>query len=172
MHSDADYVTAINTEPYVIRGTDRVRNPVAMPALIELNAGGDEETLDVTPAEFRFAQGDPAPSRAYRLYDWEADTLMTSGTYDTGAMHYSHPVPIKGYEQVNMSVRADTASATDGLVTEVLTQEENWRPVDTYDLGADEFYYLDVNVDFPLMRVGYEPSADGASITDAEVNLA
>jgi len=94
---------------------------------------------------------------------------MTSGTYASGSVHRSAPIPIAGYEGKTLAIRADTASVADGLVTEVYTTADNWRTIDTYTLGANEFYYLDINVDFPLLRIGYEPSADGASITDAQV---
>jgi len=167
--------TLYTGEPYVVRVLP-LDLPSAMSALFELGVEDPEGTypeytVDINPTLVRWNSGSPTPPRTYRLYDGGADTLLTSGTYDTGTSYKSHPVPIRGYEQVNMSIRADTASVAGGLITQVLTQDGNWRTIDTYDLGANEFYYLDVNVDFPLLRVGYEPSANGASITDAEVNL-
>jgi len=165
-------------EPYCVRITP-CDLPSRMATMVELTVEDPEGTYpeytveDLVPDNYRWNQGSPTPSRTFRLHDEGADTLMTSGTYAAGAVHYSHPVPIKGYGEKTVAFRADTATATGSpLVTEVYTQDLNWRAIDSYDLGANEFYYLDVNVDFPLLRVGYEPSADGASITDAEVNLA
>jgi len=156
--------------PYAIGGVE-APSSTSLSVIAEL-MGGEGMSADVfPPANVRFSEGEPYPPRNFRLYDEGASTLMTSGTYDTGTSYKSHPVPIFGFEGVTLSIRADTASVVNGLTTEVLTQEGNWRPIDTYDLGANEFYYLDVNAEFPLMRVGYEPSANGASITDAEVTL-
>jgi len=136
------------------------------------NNNGFPNTLELEFDDFNYAESTPSPIPGqWPLYDWQADTLLTSGTYDTGTSYRSHPVPIQGKEGITVAIRADTASVADGLKTQVLTAEGNWRTIDTYTLGANEFYYLDVNVDFPLLRVRYEPSGDGASITDAEVSV-
>lgn len=162
-------------EPYIVRVVP-FDVPTSMPVLFEAGVEDPEGTypeytVPFTPDGIKWSSGSPTPPRTYRLHDEAASTLMTSGTYDTGTNYKSHPVPIKGYREKTLAIRADTASVADGLITQVLTQNGNWRTIDTYDLGANEFYYLDINVDFPLLRIGYEPSADGASITDAEVNL-
>jgi len=164
-------VVKSNTAPYSI-GRIGGKPPTNMPGIVEAFMNGETWKPPVAPTEIRWSSGDPTPSRTYRLYDDEADTLMTSGTYAAGAVHYSHPVPVKGYGKKTLAFRADTATASGSpLETQVYTQDGSWRTIDSYDLGVDEFYHLDIDVDFPLVRVGYEPSADGASITDAEVNL-
>ena len=67
--------------------------------------------------------------------------------------------------------RADTDSVTDGLRIEVFTQEGNWRLYDAITASANELESYIISGNFPLVRIGYEPSADGASITDAEIHL-
>jgi len=133
------------------------------------NTGSEALTWETSPHEHGHRDGDPMPSRTYRLYDYQADTLLTEGTYDTGTSYKSHPVP--GLRKDSIRFRADTASVTDGLRVEALTQEGNWRALETYDLAANDLWYADVNAEVPLIRIGYEPSADGASITDAEVSV-
>jgi len=116
-------------------------------------------------------QGQSMYGKSLPLYDYEASTLLTSGTYASGASHKSHPIPIHGYNNKTLLFRADTASVTDGLQIEVLTQEGNWRTYDTITTSANSLESYIVSGNFPLMRIGYEPSADGASITDAEMEL-
>jgi len=161
-------ITANNTPPYVVK-TTRAKPPTTIPTLLEFNAGGEEATADLEPKEYRFAEGKANPPRTYRLYDWEADTLLTSGTYDTGTSYKSHPIPTVGYSAKAFLFRADTDSTTDGLAVEVLTQEGNWRTYLTRTYSANTLESIEPTGEFPLMRLAYEPSADGASITDAEV---
>jgi len=127
-------------------------------------------SFDMGAGDVRFSHGSPRPPRTYRLYDFEADTLMTSGTYDSGVSHKSHPFPLAGYENIAVHFRADTA-ATDGLVIEILTQEGNWRTYDTITATANELETYAITNPAPLGRIGYNPDADGASITDAEVSM-
>jgi len=128
-------------------------------------------SFDMGAGDVRFSHGSPRPPRTYRLYDFEADTLLTTGTYDTGTSHKSHPVPVFGRENKSFKFRADTDSATDGLVVEEYTQEGNWRTYETRTYTANNFEVITPAAEAVLMRIGYEPSADGASITDAEAVL-
>jgi len=162
-------------EPYVVRVAP-FSLPAAMPALVELSVEDPagtypEYTVGFNAQWYRWSSGSPAPPRTYRLYDEGASTLMTSGTYDSGTSHKSHPVPTRGYSNKTLLFQADTDSASAGLTIEVLTQEGNWRTYDslTYSGGSLESYTISGN--FPLARIGYEPSVDGASVTDAEVHL-
>jgi len=166
----ADVTLYDNTEPYPIRVLDG-KMPTAMNTLAEIDAGG--KSVDVPPdvTLFRWAVGEPAPPRTYRLYDAGASTLLTSGTYDTGVSHKSHPVPIAGYDKATLLFRADTDSVADGLTIEILTQEGNWRTYRAYDYTGGTLHDFTLAGSAPLMRIGYEPSADGASITDAEVSI-
>lgn len=162
-------------EPYVVRVVP-IRIPSALTTLFELTVEDPEGTypeytVDITPNHFRWSSGGPTPSRTYRLYDEAASTLMTSGTYDSGASHKSHPVPVQGYDGKTLLFRADTDSVTDGLRIEVFTQEGNWRLYDAITASANELESYIISGNFPLVRIGYEPSADGASITDAEIHL-
>jgi len=111
------------------------------------------------------------PARTFRLYDWKTDSLMTSGTYNSGTSHKSHPVPIHGYSNKTLLFQADTDSASDGLTIEVLTQEGNWRTYDSLTYSGNSLESYTISGNFPLVRIGYEPSADGASVTDAEAHL-
>ena len=61
---------------------------------------------------------------------------------------------------------------TDGLTVEMLTQEESWRTYATRSPTANDLEVINLAGRMPLVRIGYEPSADGASITDAEVTMA
>jgi len=119
----------------------------------------------------QYHPGSPYPPRTFNLYDDAASTLMTSGTYASGVSHKSHPIPIHGYDGKTLLFRADTDSVTDGLQIEVYTQAGNWRVYDTVTASANSLESYIITGDFPLVRVGYEPSADGASITDAEVTM-
>jgi len=180
-----------NTEPYVVgtfpfafhgeapmklrnqRGTYEDADEYEWPVMPNVTEEEYERGVDKYPGigEFGFQPGDPLPPRTYRLYDWQADTLMTSGTYDSGTSHKSHPIPIHGYDSKTLLFRADTDSVTDGLQIEVYTQEENWRLYDSVTTSANSLESYVLTGNFPLARIGYEPSADGASITDAEAHL-
>jgi len=111
------------------------------------------------------------PARTFRLHDFGADTLLTSGTYDTGTSYKSHPIPVLGYDDKAFLFRADTDSVADGLAVEVLTQEGNWRTYLTRTYSANTLESIEPTGEFPLMRLAYEPSVDGASITDAEATV-
>jgi len=155
-----------NTEPYgvaVVPG----RVPERMPAFLE---NPTDNLMEFPPVDVRLSSGLPHPTRTYRLYDAGADTLLTSGTYASGISHKSHPFPGAGYENRTILFRADTA-ATGGLTVEVYTQDGNWRVIETYDYSAGDAKYISVGAEFPLMRIGYNPDADGASITDAQVSM-
>jgi len=106
-----------------------------------------------------------------RLMDAGANTFLTDGTYDTGVSHKSHPIPTHGFDGKSLYFRADTDSVTDGLTVEIRTREGNWRVYDSINYSANSLREYMPTGDFPLMRIGYEPAADGASITEAEVNL-
>jgi len=57
-------------------------------------------------------------------------------------------------------------------VIEELTEEGNWRPVVTRTYStANEYETITPTHEAVFMRLSYEPSADGASITDAEAVL-
>jgi len=160
----------IGYPPYaVIRGA-----PLSQPMFfVELQntASDTEQNVPLRPFGTRFVPGHPVRPRTYRLRDDGADTLLTSGTYDTGTSYKSHPVPALGYDGKTLLFRADTDSVTDGLGVEVLTQEGNWRTYLTRTYSANTLESIVPTGEFPLMRLAYEPSADGASITDAEVSL-
>jgi len=167
----ADINIKDDTEPYAIVMT-RGKAPSRLPTLLEVtNVSGTERTVEFGVRDYRFAPGDPCPSRNYRLYDDEADTLMTSGFYDTGTSYKSHPIPVQGYGSKTLLFRADTDSVSGGLQIEVYTAERNWRVYDSVTYSAGNLRQYTPTGNFPLMRIGYEPSADGASITDAEVSL-
>jgi len=152
--------------------TTRGDIPGALPVLVEQQGPSDSEAKTlVSPKDVRWVEDDPQPPRTWQLYDFQADTLMTSGTYDTGTSHKSHPVPIKGYDAETLLFRADTDSVAGGFRVEVLTQEGNWRAIETYDYTAGDSWYANITAEYPLVRIGYEPSADGASITDAELSM-
>lgn len=108
------------------------------------------------------------PARTFRLYDDGADTLLTAGTYDTGTSHKTHPVPVLGYRDKSFKFRADTDSTADGLAVEELTQEGNWRTWTTRTYAANDYEIINPSGQAVLMRLAYEPAANGASITDAE----
>jgi len=141
------------------------------PGLVELI--GDYEGLewDIKPVDVRFTRMGLFPSRVWRLHDSGADTLMTEGTYDTGSLHWSHPIPTLGYKNKTFKFRADTDSMTDGLRIGWYDQEGHmlYLVKKTYDAGED--YVEKITGDHPMMRLGYEPASDGASITYAEVVL-
>jgi len=155
--------------PYAVRGVG-VPFPESMSAIAELV--GEGLSADVfPPANARYSEGEPYPPRNFRLYDYGATTLLTEGTYDTGVSHKSHPVPTLGFDSKTFLFRADTDSTTDGLVLEVLTQEGNWRTYETRTYSANTLEVITPAGEAVLARIGYEPSADGASITDAEAVL-
>jgi len=161
----------ISYPPYMI-----VRSPAPfsprLPVLFEFWNDADEPlTVDMPRGDFGMAHGDPIPPRTYRLHDFEADTLLTSGTYDTGTSYKSHPIPVHGYNAKALLFRADTDSASDGLAVEVLTQEGNWRTYLTRTYSANSLESIEPTGEFPLMRLAYEPASDGASITDAEATV-
>jgi len=166
-----DTIVSENSEPYAVGTYRKNWRPIScvmfdMPGPESLKI---EEDFDVR--NWFFLSGEPAPPRNYRLYDYEADTLLTAGTYDTGTSHKSHPVPVQGYRDVSIYFRADTASTTDGLAVEIYTQNGNWRTYATRTLAANELEVINLTGRTPLLRVAYEPSATGASITDAEVTM-
>jgi len=167
----ADINVVNDTEPYAIVMT-RGKPPSRLPTLLEAsNGSGTERTVEFGVRDYRFASGDPCPPRNYRLHDAGADTLLTSGTYDTGTSHKSHPIPVQGYSAKAFLFRADTDSTSDGLAVEVLTQEGNWRTYLTRTYSANSLELIEPAGEFPLMRLAYEPTADGASITDAEATV-
>jgi len=152
--------------------TTRGDIPGALPVLVEQQGPSDSEAKTlVNPKNVRWTEDDPQPPRTWQLYDFQADTLLTEGTYDTGVSHKSHPVPVHGYDAKAFLFQADTDSVADGLAVEVLTQEGNWRTYLTRTYSADTLESIEPTGEFPLMRLAYEPSADGASITDAEATV-
>jgi len=172
VHSNYMTSTWDNVQPYTIKSVP-VTPPKAMNVLIEMkiDTRTDYTLESLTLVNIRVAEGDPTPPRSFPLYDEKADTLLTSGTYDTGTSYKSHPFPALGYKSKTLLFRADTGSTTNGLRIEVLTQEGNWRVYDSLTYSAGDLEYYGISADFPLVRIGYEPSADGASITDAELHL-
>jgi len=169
--SNINHTISDNSPPYAVGTFKGTWRPIT--AVMHDTAGPQSVgmELDYDVRDLFFFSGEWTPPRTYRLYDWEADTLLTSGTYDTGTSHKSHPVPVQGYDSKTLLFRADTDSVTDGLQVEVLTQEGNWRVYDTITASADSLESYIITGDFPLVRIGYEPSADDASITDAEVTM-
>jgi len=162
----------INPPPYGIGTNTTYPVPHSNHAFMRWLASPDEEfTFDCVPEDLYVAEGSPCPPRTWSLYDAGADTLLTEGTYDTGTSYKSHPIPVAGYDSKTLFFRADTDSVTDGLAVEVLTQEGNWRTYDTITASANSLESYIISGDFPLVRIGYEPSADGASITDAELTV-
>jgi len=163
--------TIENTEPYVI-GCYPTDIPTAMPAFWEVNNDTDSPvTVGIKANDFIVSSGVEVPARLYRLYDWKASSLLTSGTYDSGTSHKSHPFPVLPFDTVTILFRADTDSASDGFTIEVLTQEGSWRTYDSFTTSANTLRQCTITGRFPFARIGYEPSADGASITDAEVSV-
>jgi len=163
-----------NTEPYAVSLINS-RVPPHQPTLIEAypRKNGEPVELDVEfPINhFRWTEGQAAPPRTFRLKDAGASTLLTEGTYDTGVSHKSHPVPTAGYRAKGFLFQADTDSTADGLAVEVFTQDGNWRTYLSRTYSANTLESIEPTGEFPLMRLAYEPSADGASITDAEVTV-
>jgi len=170
MFSQGEVVTS---PPYAIHLLSGVA-PKSMPVILELSRSNNTPpyrpkfSFDIGAGDVRFSHDSPKPPRLYRLHDLNADTLLTSGTYDTGASHKSHPVPVYGRENKSFKFRADTDSVTDGLVVEEYTQEGNWRTYETRTYTAGDLEVITPAGEAVLMRIGYEPSGDGASITDAE----
>lgn len=128
----------------------------------------EEVRWEVHPYYLRGSDSTPSPPRVFQLYDWKSDTLMTSGTYTTGSYHYSHPFPLLGNEEEYIHFQADNY-ATDGLIVQHLTQEGNWRTILSKTPTGDAYVVYDIGGPRYLGRVGYQPSADGASIDEAEV---
>jgi len=159
-----------NTEPYSII-LNPARYPTTMPAFLELHGDYEKVTASTKVSNFRWSSEPLSPPRSFRFYDEGADTFLTEGTYDTGTSYKSHPVPVAGYGDRTLLFRADTDSVANGLQIEVYTQSGNWRIYDSITTSANELESYIITGDFPLVRIGYEPSADGASITDAEVHL-
>jgi len=157
-------------DPYWVSGVG-FGLPKELPNLVELHEGTEVQTWEIG-YRYQVEPGAALPPKCLRLYDFEAGTLMTSGTYDSGTSHKSHPIPVYGYSDKSIYFRADTDSATDGLAVEALTQEGNWRTYETRTLSANSLEVFNLAGEMPLVRIGYEPSADGASITDAEAALA
>ena len=161
-----------NSPPYAVGTFKRSWRPITVVMHDTAGPQSVEMEIDHDVRNLFFFSAEPAPPRTYRLYDWEADTLLTSGTYDSGVSHKSHPVPVQGYDDVSIYFRADTDAVTDGLTVEMLTQEESWRTYATRSPTANDLEVINLAGRMPLVRIGYEPSADGASITDAEVTMA
>jgi len=161
-----------DTEPYAIV-IAKEQPPMAMNTLMEFYSPdyGDEITAGFPAGGTRVTTVNPHPPKSYALYDDGSSTLLTEGTYDTGTSYKSHPVPVQGYSGKTLLFRADTDSVSGGLRIEVLTQEGNWRLYDSITASANELESYIISGNFPLARIGYEPSADGASITDAEIHL-
>lgn len=118
---------------------------------------------------FRWTEGQPHPKRIFRLVRDQTIIPLTEGTYDSEIT--SHPLPLYGYKKKTMQFMADTDSTTDGLQFEVFTQERNWRVYDSRTYSANDLEIFTPSAAIPLMRVSYDPSATGASITEAEVCL-
>jgi len=154
--------------PYWIAGSN-ARMSKTSPHFFEYDGHGSEVTWEIQ--KLNVEAGVPMYPRILKLYDFEDTSPMTDGTYDTGTSYKSHPIPIYGFDGKTILFRADTDSVTDGLRIEVLTQEGNWRLYDSVTTSANELESYIISGNFPLARIGYEPSADGASITDAEMHL-
>jgi len=131
MEAAADNVLYENTPPYSVILTDMEMTPHQAFLIEVTQSESPGRTVDFPVDETRWTVGSPNPPRNYRLYDAGADTLLTSGTYDSGTSHKSHPIPIHGYDNKTLLFRADTDSVTDGLTVEMLTQEGNWRTYET-----------------------------------------
>jgi len=139
---------------------------------VELYSADEKElSLSFSKDDFVFGSGQPFPAKTWDLFDSGADTLMTSGTYDSGTSHKSASIPVAGYDSKAFLFRADTDSVADGLAVEVYTTAGNWRTYLTRTYSANELESIEPTGEFPLMRLAYEPSADGASITDAEATV-
>jgi len=164
-------VVVTNTGAYAVALGPKF-NPVSTSFRIWMKGPKDTEiTFDLDAMGDVFLVESLIRPRYWPLYDWEADTLMTSGTYDSGTSHKSHPIPTYGFDGKTLLFRADTDSVTDGLRIETYTYAGNWRLYDSVTTSANTLESYTITGNFPLMRIGYEPSADGASITDAEVQL-
>jgi len=159
-----------DSEPYAVGIRNSQKEPTG-PLILELVGDKEVTVSDLRPTVFRVVEGVAHPPRTYKLYDEAASTLLTAGTYDTGTSYKSHPIPTAGYNNKTLLFRADTDSVADGLRIEVFTQEGNWRLYDSVTTSANDLEYYGISANFPLVRIGYEPSADGASITDAEIHL-
>lgn len=155
--------------PYAVRTAQREfsRN---VPGLLEIICDG-EVNWEIDPVLVRFAREPEEVPRHFQLYDKDASTLMTDGTYATGTTHLSHPYPVLGYDERAMLFLADTDSTTDGLIFTGLTAKGAFRSFNKTTYSANDFLRVLVDYPFLAVRVQYEPASDGASIKEAEVML-
>jgi hypothetical protein len=133
-----------------------------------------EATSDVvvptSPFRFRVSDGHEVLPLRLPLYEENTSNLFAGKSVSSGTL-VSHPFPVFGYAGKTIIFRADTASATSGLVIETLTKSGNWRTYDvvTYSANTDFFYTLTGNL--VLARLKYTPATYPASVAEGEVIL-
>lgn len=164
-----------NTEPYAVAVAPVVL-PRWMAPMFENNNPDSGQSLVAKIQEserycspLRVMSGDPKPARVFRFWEENTGSLLTSGTYDAGVT--SHPFPLFGYDRRSFIFQADTDSITDGVKLQVLTATGNWRNIKVWTYSADDKLTYDMLANHLLGRWKYVPSASGASIREAQVNL-
>jgi len=159
--------------PYAIRVHPNPP-PRVMHAFVENNPNGYDFTLDLTPLEVGFGNGDPCPPRVYRLYQTGTSNLLTSVSLSSGTIT-SHPFPLFGYQGKTVYFMADQNGDFD---IEILTQTGNWR-IYSPDAGghtnsnytANTLEVYTIAAEALLGRVVFTPDAYPCTFSEAEVVL-
>lgn len=157
-----------DTEPYALRWSP-VGGVAEWTAMIECSYyGGKSYTFPVGYNDFIVTSGQPAPPRAYQVYNenssTEWDGLDTGGDKQT-----SHPIPIWGYPNKTLYFKSDASGTLD---IEVYVGA-GWEVYDSISPSADELenYIFSQEMQAPIMRLVYTPTDDD-TINLAEVHLA
>jgi len=161
--------TKIEYPPYAIAGISSFPNP-HMLAHVEVEGYGTELILPLAPSNMRLTDGEPTPSRVFRLYD-AGTTDLFAGLEITEGSETSHPFPIFGYTTKTIHFKADKASTADGLVIEFLTQTNNWRTYDAVTYEANDDWFYTITGEGVLARLKYTPSGYTATIAEGEVAM-
>jgi len=158
--------STINGPPYTIFPVPAECTPILCGHFEVYSYGHGEVIFPLNPVNVYISDGDPLPPKVFKLYQSGTDTLLAGLSVNPNVT--SHPVPVLGYRDKTVYLRADGAGT---VRIEILTQADNWREYFSDTISANELWYLKVTGDATLMRVYFEPTSPPATITDAEVVL-
>jgi len=167
--NDSAAFPAVTYPPYAI-ARPYMPIPTHMHTIIELSTPEGELTFPLTPEWFRVEDGEPIPPRVDALRLADSTAPLRGQTVPSGTIR-SHPIPIFGYEGKTLYFRADTNSASDGLVIETLSEAGNWRTYDAVTYTANDDWFYSIAGELKIIRLAYTPSSYPATVNEAEVVL-
>lgn len=152
--------------PYALGGCLQPAHASSLTTLLEISKNNEAITfpIDITSNSFAAADGDPAPPRQYTLYNESTATKWIGQAIAAGTIT-SHPVPVWGYPRKTLNFMANGA----GTLLIQLYSGGGWRTAQTVPIAANTLNVQVIDLETPIIRCQFTPTAYPTTVTLAEV---